>query len=44
MNGANFVYFGMNLRELGDESNPDPEILAMIQYAKAVVSALGRRY
>lgn len=44
VNGANFVYFGMNLRELGEESNPDPEILAMVQYAKAVVSALGWRY
>ena len=43
VNGANFVYFGMQLRELGEESNPDPEILAMVQYAKAVISALGRK-
>ena len=38
------MYFGMKLRELGEESNPDPEIHAMVQYAKAVVSALGWRY
>jgi len=37
VNGANFVYFGMHLR---DGQVPDPEIAALLKYARSVVSAL----
>lgn len=37
VNGANFVYFGMRLRDGGGS---DPEIQALLDYAKSVVKAL----
>jgi len=37
INGANFVYFGMHLR---DGQVPDPEIAALLKYARSIVSAL----
>eukprot|EP00600_Ochromonadales_sp_CCMP1393_P003118 CAMPEP_0174978690 /NCGR_PEP_ID=MMETSP0004_2-20121128/14353_1 /TAXON_ID=420556 /ORGANISM="Ochromonas sp., Strain CCMP1393" /LENGTH=988 /DNA_ID=CAMNT_0016230109 /DNA_START=105 /DNA_END=3071 /DNA_ORIENTATION=+ len=36
VNGANFVYFGMSLKE----ANKDPKIRAIVEYAKEVVSGL----
>jgi hypothetical protein len=43
VNGANFVYFGMKLREAGghgEGEERDPEIAALLNYAKSIVSAL----
>jgi biotin carboxylase len=42
INGANFIYFGMRLRAVGDEEDcRDPRIQTLVDYARSVLDAMG---